>query len=175
MAKTKDIKNKEIEAVISSFSNSGLKILFSFSGITVAQTEDLRRKFKEKGLNFTVVKKTLLSIALGKLGFDEAKAKDILSQLDQTSALGWGGDEVSQAKVLYEFIKNNPQVSAKAGFLESSLFGSEELRQLSIIPGRQELYAQVAGIFASTLRGILNVLNGPQRQMVNLLNNYVNK
>lgn len=175
MAKTKDIKNKEIEAIVSSFSNAGLKVLFSFSGITVSQIEDLRRKFKEKGLNFQVVKKTLLLIALGKLGFEESKVKEIVSQLEQTSALGCGGDEVTQAKVLFEFMKNNPQVSAKTGFLDAALFSPDELKQLSKIPGRQELYGQVAGIFVNTLRGMLNVLNGPQRQLVNLLNNYINK
>ncbi len=169
MAKKKAVKNLEIQEVVKSLSAHGLKVLFSFAQLNVADAQALKKKFRENGFGFKVVKKTLLARALQEKGFEAETIEKLTNDLKDTSAVGWGSDEIGPTKVLYEFGKTNPHVKMKTGFLEHSLFDASELLQLAKTPGRIELYGSLVSVMVGPMRNFVGVLQGVQRQFVQVL------
>ena len=73
------------------------------------------------------------------------------------------------AKVIQDFIKEKKKAAIRGGKLQSSLLGSSEVERLATLPSREQLIAQVVGLIASPLTGLVNVLNGPIRNLVVVL------
>jgi large subunit ribosomal protein L10 len=76
MAKNKEQKNKIVSNLKEKISQMKSLVFFGYEGLTVKDIEDLRRKCKEAGIEYTVPKKTLLSVAMKEAGV-EVNPKDI--------------------------------------------------------------------------------------------------
>lgn len=175
MAKKKQVKDQEIAEIGTSLSEQGLKVLFSYTHMPVADSETLKMKFREKGYGFKVVKKTLLQRALKDGGFSEEEIGMLTKDLKDTSAVGWGIDELGPTKVLHDFAKTNPNVRMKMGFWERAVFDAGQLVELAKTPSREELYGKLVSVMVGPMRNFVGVLSGVQRQFVQVLSAIANK
>jgi large subunit ribosomal protein L10 len=145
-------------------------VLTSYSGLTVAQDTQLRRKLREAGVSYNVVKNTMTRIAAKEVGLD-----GLTEYLEGTTALAVSFDDaVAPAKVISEFIKVNKldqeqKLEVKAGLVEGQIIDAAGVKALASLPSREVLIAQVLAGMQSPIAGLVNVLQGTIRNVVYVL------
>lgn len=143
-------------------------ILVNYQGLKVNQIDDLKKKLREKGIGFRVIKNTLLKIALQKGHIDID-----LSLLDQPIAIAWSyDDEIASAKLMVEFKKTAEQMKIIGGILNQGFIDENIIKQLAALPGREELYAKLVGSLNAPMYRLVNVLQGNLRSLVYILSQY---
>ena len=120
---------------------------------------------RERGVRHRVVKLTLAKLALKQAGIDTSRFDFAVP----TSISLSSEDEVTPAKIIHEFAKSHENVKILAGVLSGNYIEAQEVKMLAILPGKQELLGQVAGMVAAPLRGFMSVLSGNLRGLVNVL------
>jgi len=159
-------KVAEVELLTEKMQNSEGLILADFSGLTVAEVNDLRSRCRAQGVEFRVVKNRLARRAA-----TAAEVADLEDLLKGPTAIAFGYESpVEPAKVLAEFAKENDKVEIKGGFLEGKIITLAEVKALSELPGREELLAMIARGFNAPTQGFVNVLQGTVGGFVRALN-----
>jgi len=135
--------------------------------LSVADSQDLRRSLRAEKVNFQSSKKTFLKEALKQARFNEVEMTDWQGSI----AVAFGTeDEVAPAKILNNFAKKHEQLEIKVGFLEKELISLEKIKELALLPSRIELIAKTVGTIKAPISGLVNVLSGNIRNLVNVLN-----
>jgi large subunit ribosomal protein L10 len=167
MAKTRQQKEEELQALREKFSRSKGVAFTRYMGLTVADLQDLRRKLRAEENELVVAKKSLLGIMVA----DGGLSKDEVNNMPGDVAVVFGfKDEVSPAKVVADFAKTHPTVEFHGGVLEGKFIDRSQVEALSKLPSRLELLAQMVGSMKSPLSGLVGVLNGNLRGFVQVLN-----
>ena len=110
----KAAKVAEIKELLTS---SKCTVLVDFCGLTVAQDTALRRKMREAGVTYIVVKNTLLRIAA-----QEAGIEGLEPVLEKNTAIAVAPeDPVAAAKIICDFAKENKALVVKAGVLDGKV------------------------------------------------------
>lgn len=159
-------KQAYVEELSQKMSNSVAGVIVSYSGINVADDTMLRRKLREAGVDYTVVKNTLLHRAAEKVGMSELD-----EVLNGSTALALSEtDHVAAAKILCEYAEKNDKFRIKAGFVEGKAIGEEAVKELAKMPPKEVLVAKVLGGFNAPISGFVGVLNANLRGLVVALN-----
>ena len=141
-------------------------VIVDYNGITVAQDTKLRKDLREAGVEYMVVKNTLLGIAAKDVGLD-----DIIPSLNGTTALAVSSDHVAAAKILSKYAdESKGKFSVKCGFVDGGVIDADGVKALAKLPSREVLIAQVLGGFNAPISGFANVLNANLRGLVVALN-----
>ena len=167
MAITKEKKEQLISELSEKLRTSKSVVFTDYRGLTVEELEDLRNKLREQGIEFKVIKNTLFRIAVKEAGItiDESIIKGHPVAVAFSS-----DDEVAPAKISYEFASKNEKLGIIGGILEGKGINDIMIKSLAKLPSREELYAKIVGSLASPLSGLVNVLSGNTRNLVNVLN-----
>ena len=143
-------------------------VLTSSRGLSVAQDTKLRRKLREAGVEYRVVKNTMTRIAANEVGLEG------LSQyLEGPTALALSyTDPVVTAKIIADFVKETKGqvLEIKAGVVEGKVIDVSGVKALASLPPREVLIAQVLAGMQTPIVGIVNVLQGTIRNFVYALN-----
>ena len=143
-----DVKEKMEKA-------SGM-IFYDYRGLTVAEVTDLRNKFREAGVEYHVIKNSMLKRAADML---EMEALD--EYLVGPTAVAFGfEDPVAPAKVLVEFTKKLKKTEIKTGVLNGSIIDLDGIKNLAELPSRDELLAKLAGTLNAPITGFARSLSG---------------
>lgn len=130
-----------------------------YKGLTVADITNLRRKLKEADSELKVIKNTLLEIALKNL-----EMPNIEEYLSGPNAIVYvKEDAVKAAKVLHDFSKENDKLVLKCGIVDGHVFEARRIKDLAMLPPKEELIAKLLGSLKSPLYGLVSVINGPVR------------
>ena len=130
-------------------------VVVDYSGISVADDTVLRRKLREAGVEYAVVKNTLLGRAA-----DNAGLGDLKGVLEGTTAIATSGtDELAAAKILCEYAEKNENFKIKAGFFEGKAIPAETVKELSKVPPKEVLLAMLLGGLNATVAGLARALN----------------
>ncbi len=142
-------------------------VLVDYKGISVADDTKLRAELRKSGVEYTVVKNTLMTLAAREIGFESLEPV-----LKGTTALATSEtDLVAPAKILNEFAKkSNGKFKIKKGFVEGNIVGSEQISALAELPPKEVLVAQVLGGLNAPITGFVTVLNGTIRGLAIALN-----
>lgn len=153
-------KQKVVEDIKQKFQGSTGVVLADYRGLTVSQVTNLRVQLREAGVEYRVLKNTMVSRAADEIGLEGLEPF-----LKGPTALAFSADPVAGAKVLSEFIKKNKNIVIKAGVVEGKVIGPEKVKDLASLPSREVLLSQVLAGFQGPLQGMVNVLQGPIRKM----------
>jgi large subunit ribosomal protein L10 len=126
-----------------------------YRGLTVTQAAELRSRLRENDASFRIVKNTLTLRAAEKAGAEPLKP---LVEEGPTALTFVQGDPALAAKALDAFARQAQVLELKGGLLDGRALGVEELRSLARLPGRDQLNAQLAGIVASPITGLVRGL-----------------
>ena len=136
-------------------SNSVAGVIVSYKGITVEDDTQLRRKMREAGVHYSVVKNTLLRRAAESNGLSELNPV-----LEGTTALATSeSDHVAAAIILYEYAKGHENFTLKGGYLDGKVLSMDELNELAQIPSKEVLLAKVVGGLNATICKLVYVLD----------------
>lgn len=130
-------------------------VLVDYRGITVEDDTKLRSKFREAGVNYQVVKNTLLNFAIKEVGLD-----DLAGELHGPTAIATHTDDlVSPAKIVSDYAKENENFVVKAGFLEGKVISLDEIKALAATPSKEVLIAKIMGSLNSPASSLVRLLN----------------
>ena len=136
--------------------------LTDFHGLAVKPMTDLRRKLRNAGVDYVVVKNTLALRAM-----TSASMTGLESDLTGPTALVFAGAEpVAAAKVLATFQKEHEALTLKAALVEGRRLGPEEIKRLATLPSREELLGQLAGAMQGPLQGFAGAVSSLLYQFV---------
>ncbi len=139
--------------------------LADYRGLDVAQANDLRNKLRETGVEYRVVKNTLLRLAAKDT--DAACFDEYLS--GPTAIAVANEDPVAPAKALVEFAKKNEAFELKVGMLDGKLLAVADIKALAELPSRDELLTKMLGSMSAPATNFVGVLAAVPRSFVQVL------
>ena len=157
--RVQDIKNR--------LERSSIAMTATYSGISVNQMIELRRAMKAGGVDFTIVKNTLLSLAA-----DEARKPQLKEIVQGPTAIALGYDDpVEAAKTLSEFARNGGTSLAVIGAVmgDGAAMSSPEFTRLASLPPKPIILAMLLGQLQSPIVRLVTVMNGPMQSLGNVL------
>ena len=164
-AKVLSEKQAVVAALTEKLQGAVAGVIVDYSGITVAEDTEMRRKLRENNVDYSVVKNTLLRFATNNVGLSELD-----SLLNGTTSLAVSADDpVAPAKIIKEYAdKLNGRFEIKGGFMDGKVISLDEVNALASIPALPVLQAQVLGTmlapitsFAVVIKAIAEKLGGP--------------
>jgi large subunit ribosomal protein L10 len=155
MAVTKAKKIEQTAELAAELKGASSAIVTTYNKLTVAQDFELRKAVRGAGAKYRVVKNTLAERA--------AKGTKIEAGLKAlagvTSIAYTSGDPVALAKALSKYVKDNPELSFKAGVVDGQTVSVKDIDALAALPSKEEIYAK-----------LLRVMNAPGTQLAQVLN-----
>lgn len=157
MANEKVLQEKQalVDELSQKLNGAVAGVIVEYKGISVADDTLLRRKLREAGVDYSVVKNTMLRRAADKAGLEGLD--DILKG---TSALAVSAeDPVAAAKILCEQAKKDENFKVKAGFLDGAVIDVARVTELSKLPSREGLISMLLSVLTGPVRGLAVALN----------------
>lgn len=159
-------KKQIVADIVEKLKSARAGVLVDYKGITVADDTKLRKELREAGVDYSVVKNTLLTKAADEVGMDGIK-----EVLHDTTALAVSdSDYVVAARILCKFAETHDSFSVKLGFVDGDVITAQEVTDLSKLPSREVLVAQALAGLNAPITGFVTVLNGNVRGLVCALN-----
>ena len=131
--------------------------------MNVSEVTSLRKKFYENGVEYIVVKNSLLKIASS-----ENKINLGEELFSGSTAVALSYDEpVKAAKIIKEFLKENKLPTVKGILFEGSYLDSSQFDTIANLPSKEESLTKLVIMLKSPVQNLSNLLGSP---MVSLLN-----
>lgn len=159
-------KQELVESLHAEFRRSPHAILVDFRGLTVPAVTEFRRKVRQTGSRYRVVKNTLALRAVKDTPLERLGPK-----FDNTTGVAYTGDDpVALAKALVDFAKDHPQLVLKGGLVSGSqMLDAEGVKALSTMPSLPELRAKLLGLLQAPAAQLVRLLNTPASQLARVL------
>jgi large subunit ribosomal protein L10 len=147
-------KSATIQEIAAQIEASEAIFAVDYRGISVAQAAELRAKLRESDASFRIVKNRLT-----KLAADKAGEERLTGLLQGPTALAFvRGDTAAAAKAISTFNKEHDVLTYKGGFMDSTSLDAESFKAIALLPNREVLIGQFAGVVASPLTGLVRGL-----------------
>lgn len=159
-------KQTLIDGLHEEFGNSPHAILVDFRGLSVPAVTEFRRKVRQSGSRYRVVKNSLALRALKDTPLEKLAAK-----FENTTGVAYTGtDPVALAKVLVAFAKDHPQLKVKAGVVSGTqMLDAAGVKALSAMPSLPELRARLLGLLNAPASRLVRLLNAPAARLVRVM------
>lgn len=159
MPLTRAQKAAILEEIRAKLESAPVIYLTDYMGLNVAQITDLRRRFREAGVEFKVVKNTLLRLAMEQRGGYEA----LLPVLNGPTAVALSAEPAAPARVIKKFIEEQgvelPRL--KAAYIDGAVYGADALDTLAALKSKDELIADIMSLLLAPAQNVLGALQGP--------------
>lgn len=131
-------------------------VLADFRGIKVKQDTKLRSKMRAAGVEYSVIKNSMASIAAKEAGIDglDNYLKGPLAMVSSST------DPVAPAKLISEFMKENRILEIKGGLVEGKVINAEAVKSLASLPSREVLLSRLLGSMQAPITGLVTALQG---------------
>jgi large subunit ribosomal protein L10 len=149
-------KSVAIAEIATQIDESEAIFAVDYRGISVAQVAELRAKLREADATFKVVKNSLTERAADQVG--AAELKDYLA--GPTALTFVRGDAATAAKAIADYARATQLLPFKGGLMAGAPLDVDQMRSLSRLPSREVLYAQLVGVVASPIGGLVRSLGG---------------
>ena len=160
-AKVLESKKAIVDQLSDRIGKATAVVFVDYKGITVAQDTELRNKFREAGVEYSVVKNTLTRLAANKVGFSEFD--EVLN--GTTSMATTTDDPIAPARIVSEFAKKNKNaLKIKGGIVEGKVQTVDALNAFGELPSKNALVAQVLGTFLAPITSLAFVIDQIREQ-----------
>lgn len=168
MSKSRAEKAELIDEIGEKLDEYPIIYLTNFSGLSVAQSNDLRGRFREAGVDYQVTKNTLAQIAL-----DRMEGMDALEEFFHgPTAVAYSEDPAKPARVIQDFVEDEDveRPELKVAWIEGELYeGPKALDTLADLKSREELIGEIVGLLQSPAQNIAGALQGPGGTLAGIL------
>ena len=154
-----------ISEVETHLKKSDYVILANFTGVSVSETAELRKRLSAEKAEFHVVKNSSLRVAAKALGLPELEA----SLTGPTAIVVGGNNSPAAAKVLKTFFKEKQKLQVKSAVLSNKLITAKDVDALADMPSLGTLRAQLLGLLNQPAGMFVRVLNAVPSGVVNVL------
>lgn len=168
MPKNRAEKAELIDEIGEKLDEYPILYLTNFSGLTVAQSNDLRGRFREAGVEYKVTKNTLARIAL-----DRLEGMDALEDFFAgPTAVAFSEDPAKPARVIQDFVEeeNVERPELKVAWIEGEIYeGPDALDTLADLKSREELIGEIVGLLVSPAQNVVGGLKSTGQNLAGIL------
>ena len=158
-------KTSILNEIIERLQASDCTIVLSYGGLTVAELYELRKAVLPLEGRCTIAKNTLIAKAAKELGW-----ADITEMLTGPSAIVTGkGDVAELAKIVCQFVKAHNKASVKGGALEKAALSAEDVDNLSKLPGKDQMRAQLLATLMAPATNLVRIFVAPAQSVLYVL------
>ncbi|MGQ9673711.1 MAG: 50S ribosomal protein L10 [Candidatus Aminicenantales bacterium] len=161
----REVKEKLVRELEAEFSGRDSFYLFDYTGMTVAQSMELRKLLRKNDCAFKVVKNRLARRALR-----EDFPAEIKSYFEKPTAIAFAAqDPIRLARLLRDFAHQNKVLTFKGGLIEGQLLPPERFEEVCNLASREELLGKIGYLMAYPLITFLRTWQAPLATLGRLL------
>lgn len=162
----RDEKAAEVEYLQEQFKKATNAFLVGFTGLTVGQADQLRRKVRESSSSYRVVKNRLAKRALA-----GSPLESLADGFTAATAVAYNdNDPVGLAKALADFAKENPALTVRGGIVDGTeVLDAAGFEALSKLPGMPEVRAQLLSLISTPATQLVRLLGTPGTELARVL------
>ncbi len=143
-------KEQIVADIAQKLRDSKTTILTDYRGLNVAEVTELRKRLRDAGIEYKVLKNTLVRRAT-----QEVNLNDINEHLSGPTAIAFGYDDVvTPAKVISDFAKQHEALEIKAGILEGNIVSLDQIKELASLPSREGLLSMLLSVLQAPIRNL---------------------
>jgi large subunit ribosomal protein L10 len=162
-------RNTQIGFIKSRFDKMTAAVFLDFKGMKVEEVTKMRAEFRKAGVEYKVVKNTLVKTALKDAPY-KAQLKDALVGM---TGIAWSYEDPSAAAKVVKAFRKDPageKLQIKAGLIEGAVLDAKGVEeQLATMPGKNELRAMLLATLQAPLQNFVALLAAPQQNFVYVL------
>lgn len=173
MAMTREQKSVVVDEIIGKLEAAPAVYLTNSSGLTVAQANELRGRFRKAGVDFKVFKNTLVRLAMERIGgFDE-----MYDHLNGPTAVALSEEPAAAARVIKDFLddQNIELPELKAAYIDGAIYPPGSLDVLAALKSKDELIADIVGLLLAPITNVVGALQAPGQNIVGALKSMAEK
>jgi large subunit ribosomal protein L10 len=160
-------KEKRVDWLSEQFRGAKALFLTNFQGLSVAEMNALRSELRNRGVNYKVMKNTLVRLA-----YQDTDVARLGPDFVGPRAAAWtetSDNAPAMAKVLVDFAKAHPNLTLIRGVLDGKLVEPTEMEALSTLPPREELLARLLGTMKAPMNAFVSTLAAVPRSLLTAL------
>lgn len=157
-------KEKLVASLRTVFEETSIVVVTHYSGLTVAEMNELRDKMRESGASFKVTKNRLTRRAL-----EGTKYKDLEGMFTGPTAIAYSQDPVAPAKVAVDFAKTNKKLIILGGAYGEKTLDVSGVKVLAALPSLDQSRAKLVGLLCAPASRIAAVLQAPAGQVARVI------
>lgn len=163
-------KKEVVDRLHGVFEQTNLVVVARYTGMTVAETGDLRRQMRAAGAGLRVAKNRLAKRAVEGTPFT-----NIVPLLKGPTAFAYSGDPIAAAKVAVGYAKKNDKFVVVGGAMGQTVLDAGAIKTLAELPSLNQLRASLVGLLQTPAVRIAAVLQAPAGQVARVINAYSSK
>jgi large subunit ribosomal protein L10 len=163
-------KENLVASLHRTFSETAVVLVTHYSGLTVAEIGDLRKRLRDAGAGLKVSKNRLTRLAL-----EDTRYRALEGLFKGPTAIAFANDPVAAAKVAVGYAKTNPKLVLLGGSVGGRLLDAEGVRTLATLPSLDELRGQLIGLLNAPATRTAVVLRAPAGQLARVFAAYGEK
>jgi large subunit ribosomal protein L10 len=152
------------------FKASGAVVVAHYSGLSVAQMQELRKQAKAAGATVKVAKNRLAKIAL-----DGTDVASIAPLMKGPTLIAYSTDPVAAPKVAVGFAKTNDKFVILGGAMGKTSLNLDGVKALASLPSLDELRAKLIGLIQAPATKIAQVVNAPANKLARVFGAYAKR
>ncbi len=150
------MKEQHVQEISDRLKKAKSVVMFDYRGLTVEEDTNLRNEMRKNGVEYVVLKNSMVERACRELGVDEK----VHEMLKGPSAFAFGYDDpVAPAKVLKDFVKKVKKCAVKGGLVDGAVTDPAGIDALADLPPREVLIARMLGSMMSPITGLAIALD----------------
>ncbi|MDD2647044.1 MAG: 50S ribosomal protein L10 [Patescibacteria group bacterium] len=138
-------------------------VLIDYYGLKVKEVNQLRQELRKNNCQYVVAKKTLLKKAFKEQGLEDDSVDKLQGGIGMALGLE---DEVAPARVITAFKKDHDKMNIHGGIFNKAFITLEQVKQISILPSKEQLLAQVVYTIKAPLQNMVGAMHGNLRKLV---------
>ncbi|MEX2348032.1 MAG: 50S ribosomal protein L10 [Balneolaceae bacterium] len=156
-------KQAVITEITENLKESNAFYIANYSGMSVADVNELRGAFRKGDIRFKVYKNKLMKLAMEEVGGYD----DIIPSLVEQNAFAFVDEELSApAKVLKDFIKDKNKPQFKAALVDGDFYSEDKLDVLASMKSKDEIIGDILGLLMAPLSNVVSALNAQGSNLV---------
>ena len=152
------------------FTTTGVVVVAHYSGLTVAQMQNLRKQAKAAGATVKVAKNRLAKIAL-----DGTDVASIAPLMKGPTLIAYSSDPVAAPKVAVDFAKANDKFVILGGAMGKTSLNQDGVKALASLPSLDELRAKLIGLIQAPATKVAQVVNAPAAKLARVFGAYAKR
>ena len=160
-------KSELVGALNAVFKATNVVVVAHYSGLTVAQMQNLRRQMKQAGASVKVAKNRLAKIAL-----DGTDVASIAPLLKGPTLIATSSDPIAAPKVAIDFAKAHEKFVILGGAMGKTALNADGVKALASLPSLDELRAKIVGLIQAPATKVAQLLNAPAAKVARVVQAY---
>ena len=154
-------KSEIVSQIKDKLSRAKSVVIVDYRGLTVSEVTELRNNMRAAGVEYKVLKNTMMSRACEELGITGVE-----EHLSGPSAFCFGYDDpVSAPKIMKEFAEKVNKTGIKGGIMDNAAIDNKVVEKLASTPSKEVLLTRLMWSITGSVRSLAIGLNAVKEKM----------